>query len=48
MERETRVVNIDLELMKRAEIIAVDKGVSVTEFIEEAIREKLDQEKAKI
>lgn len=48
MERESRVVNIDLELLKRAEILAINKGTSVTEFIEEAIREKLDREKAQV
>jgi predicted HicB family RNase H-like nuclease len=46
MERESRVVSIDLELWKRAEIVAIDKGISVTEFIEEAIKEKIDREKA--
>lgn len=46
MERESRVVNIGLELWKRAEILAIDKGLNVTEFIEEAIREKIDREKA--
>jgi len=48
MERESRVVNIDLELLKRAEILAINKGISVTEFIEEAVREKLDREKAQV
>ena len=48
MERESRVVNIGLELWKRAEILAIDKGISVTEFVEEAIREKLDREKVQV
>jgi macrodomain Ter protein organizer (MatP/YcbG family) len=48
MEGESRVVNIDFELWKRAEILAIDKGMSVTEFIEEAIKEKIDREKAQI
>ena len=48
MERESRVVNIGLELWKRVEILAIDKGISVTEFVEEAIREKLDREKVQV
>ena len=48
MERESRVVNIGLELWKRVEILAIDKGISVTEFVEEAIREKLAREKAQV
>jgi hypothetical protein len=30
---------------KQAEIFAIDKGISVAEFIEKAIREKIDREK---
>jgi hypothetical protein len=31
--------------MERAEILAIDKSIGITEFIEDAIREKIDQEK---
>ena len=48
MKDETRSVNIDFEVWKQAEILAIDKGISVTEFVEKAIREKIDREKAKI
>jgi hypothetical protein len=44
MERESRGVNIDLALWKRAEILAIDKGMSVTDFVEAAIKEKIDRE----
>jgi macrodomain Ter protein organizer (MatP/YcbG family) len=46
MKSESRPVNIDFELWKKAEVIAIDKGITITEFIEEAIREKIDKEKA--
>lgn len=48
MKDKTRSVNIDFEVWKQAEILAIDKGISVTEFVEKAIREKIDREKAKI
>ncbi len=48
MKDEYRSVNIDLELWKKAEILAVDKGISVNDFIEEAISEKINLEKAQI
>jgi hypothetical protein len=34
--------------MKQTEILAIDKGISVAEFIEEAIREKINREKPQI
>ena len=46
MKSESRPVNIDFELQKKAEVLAIDKGITITEFIEEAIREKIDKEKA--
>jgi hypothetical protein len=46
MKSESRPVNIDFELWKKAEVLAIDKGITITEFIEEAIREKIDKEKA--
>jgi hypothetical protein len=42
---ESRSVNIDFELCKKAEVLAIDKGITITEFIQEAIREKIDKEK---
>jgi predicted HicB family RNase H-like nuclease len=48
MKDEYKLVNIDLELWKKAEILAIDKGISVNDFIEEAIREKINREKAQI
>ena len=46
IKSESRPVNIDFELWKKAEVLAIDKGITITEFIEEAIREKIDKEKA--
>ena len=46
MNSESRSVNIDFKLWKQAEILAIDKGVTTTEFIEEAVKEKIDKEKA--
>ena len=34
--------------MEKAEVIAINKGITITEFIEEAIREKIEKEKAQI
>ena len=48
MKSEYRPVNIDFELWKKAEVLAINKGITITEFIEEAIREKIEKEKAKI
>ena len=48
MKSEDRPVNIDFELWKKAEVIAINKGITITEFIEEAIREKIEKEKAQI
>ena len=48
MKDEYRSVNIDLELWKKAEIFAVDKGIRVYDVIEEAISEKINREKAQI
>ena len=45
VKSESRSVNIDFELWKKAEVLAIDKGITITEFIEEAIREKIDKEK---
>jgi hypothetical protein len=36
MREESKSVNLDLELWKQAEILAIDKGISVTDFVEEA------------
>ena len=44
MKGESRSVNIDFELWKKTEVLAIDKGITITEFIE-AIREKIDKEK---
>jgi hypothetical protein len=41
MKSESRPVNIDFELWKKDEFIAINKGITITEFIEEAIREKI-------
>jgi macrodomain Ter protein organizer (MatP/YcbG family) len=46
MKSDSRPVNIDFELWKKAEILAIDKNITITEFIEDAIREKIDKEKA--
>ena len=46
MKSDSRPVNIDFELWKKAEVLAIDKGITITEFIEDAIREKIDKEKA--
>ena len=48
MKSEYRPVNIDFELWKKAEVIGINKGITITEFIEEAIREKIEKEKAQI
>ena len=48
MKSEYRPVNIDFELWKKAEVIAINKGITITEFIEEAIREKIENGKAQI
>jgi macrodomain Ter protein organizer (MatP/YcbG family) len=48
MKSEYRPVNIDFELWKKAEVLAINKGITITEFIEEAIREKIEKEKAQI
>ena len=45
MKGESRSVNIDFDLWKKAQVLAIDKGITITEFIEEAIREKIDKEK---
>ena len=43
MERESRGVNIDLALWKRAEILAIDKGMGVTDFVEKIDRENVQK-----
>lgn len=48
MESDSKPVNIDFELGKKAEVLAINKGITITEFIEEAIREKIEKEKAQI
>ena len=48
MKAESKPVNLDLELWKQAEILAIDKGISVTDFVEEAVREKIERERDKI
>jgi macrodomain Ter protein organizer (MatP/YcbG family) len=48
MKSEYRPVNIDFELWKKAEVIAINKGITITEFIKEAIREKIENGKAQI
>lgn len=42
---ESRSVNIDFDLWKKAQVLAIDKGITITEVIQEAIREKIDKEK---
>ena len=44
MKGETKSVNLDLELWKLAEILAIDKGISVSHFAEEAVRKKIEKE----
>jgi macrodomain Ter protein organizer (MatP/YcbG family) len=48
MKSEYRPVNIDFELWNKAEVIAINKGITITEFIKEAIREKIEKGKAQI
>jgi hypothetical protein len=38
-------INIDLELWKEVKKAAIDKGLTATEFLEEALREKLARKK---
>jgi hypothetical protein len=46
MKSDSRAVNIDFELWKKAEVLAIDEGITITEFIEDAIREKIDKDAA--
>lgn len=38
-------INIDLELWKEVKKAAIDQGVTATEFLEEALRDKLGRRK---
>lgn len=43
-ERKQLIARIPVELHKAAFHAAIDKGISLTEWVEEAIREKLQRE----
>ena len=40
-------VNIDLELWKQVKKAAIDEGVTATEFLEEALKDRLAKAKTK-
>ncbi len=44
MERVKTSLAIDKELWTEAKVSAVRRGISLAEFLEEAIREKLERE----
>jgi hypothetical protein len=40
-------INIDLELWKEVKKAAIDEGITATEFLEEALRDRLTKAKKK-
>jgi ribbon-helix-helix CopG family protein len=40
-------INVDLELWKEVKKAAIDEGVTATEFLEEALKDRLAKTKAK-
>jgi hypothetical protein len=47
VKRGPTSINIDLELWKEVKKAAIDEGVMATEFLEEALRDRLAKAKRK-
>jgi hypothetical protein len=47
LKREPTSLNIDPELWREVRKMAIDKGMTATDYFEQALREKLAKDKAK-
>lgn len=45
VKREPTSINVDPELWREVRKMAIDKGITATEYFEEALREKLAKDK---
>jgi hypothetical protein len=45
IKRDPTSLNIDSELWREVKKMAIDKGVTATEYLEQALREKLAKDK---
>jgi hypothetical protein len=46
LKREPTSLNIDPELWREVRKMAIDKGITATEYFEQALREKLAKDKS--
>jgi hypothetical protein len=46
VKRDPTSLNIDSELWREVKKMAIDKGVTATEYLEQALREKLSKDKS--
>jgi len=46
VKRDPTSLNIDSELWHEVKNMAIDKGVTATEYLEQALREKLSKDKS--